>query len=150
MKLVTGFAMAASISSICGCASLSTCRYRSTATIQFPVGAGGPLAPSLEETIKLALEPLGFSGGAQNALPNGDPLVRYWVGGWPQMFGERVDVSLEPKTAQVTIFDFNNSTGNPASKFDRQIMDALENGIKEAYGASVHFKPGDERFCLGP
>jgi hypothetical protein len=105
---------------------------------------------SLEDTIKSALTPLGFTGGVPRVLPNGNPLVAFSIGGWPQMFGERVDVSLDLKTAQVTIFDFNNSTGSSASKFDRRIMDALGKRIKDDYRASLQFKPGDERFCLGP
>ncbi len=66
------------------------------------------------------------------------------------MFGDRVDVSLDLKSAQVTIFDFNNSTGSPASHFDQQIMNALEGRLKDDYRARITFKPGDERFCLGP
>ena len=71
-------------------------------------------------------------------------------GGWPKMSGERVDVSVDLQTAHVTVFDFNNSTGSPASKFDQQVMNALQNRVKDEYDASLEFKPGDERFCLGP
>jgi hypothetical protein len=149
MKLVTAFAMAALILMICGCGSLSTCRYRSTGFVVFPTAQRSPLSPLLEDAIKGALTPLGFSAGAPRALPNSNPLTIYSIGG-SKIFGERVDVIVDLQTAQVTVFDFNNTTGNPASKFDKQIMSALRGGIKEKYGASLEFKPGDERFCLGP
>src|ERR1700730_1933422 len=135
MKLVAGFAMAALILSIYGCASLSTCRYRSTGIVVFPIGERSPLAPSLGDTIKGALTPLGFSGGAPRALSNGNTFVVYSVGGYPKAFGERVDVSVDLQTAQVTVFDFNNSTGSRASKFDQQIISALQDKVKEEYGA---------------
>jgi hypothetical protein len=78
------------------------------------------------------------------------PTISFYIGGWPKMSGQRVDITLDTNTAQVTIFDFNNSTGRQASKFDRRIMDALASNVKENYGGSIDFKPGDERFCLGP
>jgi len=149
MKLVTGFAMATLIFSTCGCGSLSTCRYRSTGFVVFPSDEHSPLSPSLEDEIKSALTPLGFAAGAPRALPDSNPLTVYSNGG-SKMFGERVDVIVDLRTAQVTVFDFNNTTGNPASKFDKQIMSALRDRVKEEFGASLEFKPGNERFCLGP
>jgi hypothetical protein len=150
MELLIGVTMTALILSIFGCASLSSCRYRSTGIVVFPAGEPSPLLPSLADSMRSALTPLGFTGGVPRALPNGNPFVGFSIGGWPQMFGERIDVGLDLKAAQVTIFDFNNSTGSPASKFDQQIMNALEERLKDDYRASIQFKPCGERFCLGP
>jgi hypothetical protein len=94
MKLVTAFAMAALILMICGCGSLSTCRYRSTGFVVFPTAERSPLSPLLEDAIKGALTPLGFSAGAPRALPNSNPLTIYSIGG-SKIFGERVDVIAE-------------------------------------------------------
>ena len=130
-----------SLTSGCGIGCLFVARSNS-----LDIRAADTPAPDFKQVIKEAISPFGFVG----SNPNDRAEVNFYVGHGGLRFPpptNTVDIAIDTTTHSVRLVDF----GNRESKFDKDVMESIQQHVETAYGQSVRFTPEKKPpICFGP